>query len=210
MNRSDWAPSFCARAVRGASAAVFGLSPRRHWDVVRRTQPAARMLEDAHAGEPVCKRRRNPDVVEPAALVRRLPIGRAVAPPSIELRWLRRVHAHGVDPAARVLNGDELLAFERCVRDDAQHLLMTPDIVLERRDIEIADQNHAVAVATQRRACPHLIQEGELMREFRIDSGIGRIAASGYVEIMQRDWIAQARALTEHRRDVPAVRLAAK
>src|SRR6185295_1938702 len=146
------------------------------------------MLEDAHAGEPVCERRRNPDVVEPAALVGCLPIGRAIAPPSIELRWLRRVHAHGVDPAARVLNGDELLAFEWRVRDDAQHLLMTPDIVLERSDIEIADQNHAVAVATQRRACAHLIQEGELMREFWINSGIGRVAAGGYVEIMQRDW----------------------
>jgi hypothetical protein len=29
------------------------------------------------------------------------------------------------------------------MRNDAQHLLVAPDIVLERRDIEIADENHA-------------------------------------------------------------------
>ena len=31
------------------------------------------------------------------------------------------------------------------MRDDLEHLLVAPDIVLERRDIEIADQNGALA-----------------------------------------------------------------
>ena len=34
--------------------------------------------------------------------------------------------------------------FDRRVRDHLQHLLVAPDVVLERRDVEIADQNGAL------------------------------------------------------------------
>ena len=54
-------------------------------------------------------------------------------------------------------------------------------------------------------AVAHLVEEGELVREFRIDRGIGNVAAGRHVEIMQRDRIAQAGALAEHRRDVAAI-----
>src|SRR5665213_2314326 len=57
---------------------------------------------------------------------------------------LRREHAHRVDPAAGIARGVELLAFDWRMRDHLQHLLVAPDVVLERRDVEIADQNRAL------------------------------------------------------------------
>ena len=88
---------------------------------------------------------------------------------------------------------------------------MAPDVVLERRDVEIADQDHAAcAVAAQRGVVAHLVEEGELVREFRIDLRIGLVAAGRHIEIVQRDRIAQPGVLAEHGRDVAAVGLAAK
>ena len=88
---------------------------------------------------------------------------------------------------------------------------MAPDIMLERRDIEIADQDHAVG-PSQRSAAHARIssRKASLCANFGLTAGIGHVAARGHVEIMQRDRVAQARALAEHRRDVPAIGLAAK
>ena len=77
---------------------------------------------------------------------------------------------------------------------------MTPHVVFQRRDIEIADQNHALrSVAAQLRASTHFVEKGELVREFGIAYRIRRIAAGGYIEIMQCNGIAQPGALAEHR-----------
>ena len=48
-------------------------------------------------------------------------------------------------PLPGVARGVELLAFDRRVRHHLQHLLVAPDVVLERRDVEIADQNGALS-----------------------------------------------------------------
>ena len=56
----------------------------------------------------------------------------------------------------------------------------------------------------------HLVEERELVREFRIDLGIGNVAARRHVEIMQRDRVAQAGALAERHADMTAVGLAAE
>src|SRR5215471_2840184 len=83
--------------------------------------------------------------------------------------------------------------------------------MLERRHIEIAEQNHAVRVlAAQSAGCAHFVEKGKLVREFRIDRRVGEVAAGGYVEVVQRDGIAQSSAFAEHCRDVPTVALAAK
>jgi hypothetical protein len=59
-------------------------------------------------------------------------------------------------------------------------------------------------------ALSHLVEEAELVGEFRIDLGIGNIAAGGNVKIMHRDRVAQSGALAEHRGNMPAVGFAAK
>ena len=61
----------------------------------------------------------------------------------------------------------------------------------------------------QRFACVHLVEEGELVGELRVDRGIGNVAARRHVEIMQRDRILQPGPLAEHDRDVAAIALAA-
>ena len=55
-----------------------------------------------------------------------------------------------------------------------------------RRDIEIADQDMAVVAARmQRLARLHLVEELKLVLEFRIERGIGNVAAGRNIEIMQ-------------------------
>ena len=154
---------------------------------------------------------RAPDVVETAAAVGGAPVGGAIAPPRVELLRLRREPAHAVDPAAGAERGSEFLAFDRRVRDHPQHLLVAPDVVLARRDIEIADQDGALRLRRpQRRGVAHLIEEGKLVGEFRIDRRIGNVAAGRDIEIMHRDRIAQPGALAEHRGDMAAIGLAAE
>ena len=92
----------CARrcSTRSDARIDVNLQRRRHRHVVGGPRPAARMLAHPQAGDAVGERGRDPDVVEAAALVGGLPVGRAVAPPRVELGRLRHQHAHGVDPAA--------------------------------------------------------------------------------------------------------------
>ena len=55
-----------------------------------------------------------------------------------------------------------------------------------RRDVEIADQDvPVVAARMQRLAGFHLVEELQLVLEFRIERGIGNVAAGRNVEIMQ-------------------------
>jgi hypothetical protein len=98
--------------------AGISLEYRGHRHVIRRSRGAAQMLHHLQISEPVGERRRDPDVIEPAALVGSLPIGRAVAPPGVELGRFGDQHAHGIEPAAVLLRADELLALDRRVRHD--------------------------------------------------------------------------------------------
>ena len=54
-----------------------------------------------------------------------------------------------------------------------------------RRDVEIADQDVAVVAARmQGFARLHLVEELQLVLEFRVEGWIGDVAAGGHVEIM--------------------------
>src|ERR1700722_6945541 len=107
--------------------------------MVGRPFGAAIITGDMNARDTIGQHWRAPDVVEASAFVGGRPVRRTIAPPRVELRRLRRVLAHAVDPAARRSRGCYLLALDRRMRHDPPHLLVTPDIVLERRHIEIAD-----------------------------------------------------------------------
>src|SRR5579883_3147218 len=97
------------------------------------------------------------------------------------------------------------------MRYHADHLLVAPDVVLERRDIEIADQDCALGLLRpDDGAVAHLVEKGELMREFRIEVRVGKVAAGGHIEIMHRDRIAETGALAEHRGNVAAIAFAAE
>ena len=130
---------------KGAISAHLHFNRRRHRHMVGGPRGAAIILGDRDGRHAVGERVRCPDVVEPAAAVGIAPVvHRPITPPRVELFRLRREHAHGVDPAAGIARGVELFAFDRRMRDHLQHLLVAPDVVLERRDVEVADQNRAL------------------------------------------------------------------
>ncbi len=85
---------------------------------------------------------------------------------------------------------------------------MAPDVVLERRDVEVADQDRAARGA---RLAPnharHLVEESELVGEFRVERGVGLVAAGGDVEIVDLE---PRRLAGERHRDVAAIALVAE
>ena len=88
--------------------------------------------------------------------------------------------AHRVDEAAGCLEAAELLDLDRRMADDFQQLLVRPDIGLERRDVEIADQDHRlVAGAVVLNQPVDLIEEAQLMANFGLSSGSGMSPPAG-------------------------------
>src|SRR5690606_34491369 len=61
------------------------IEARQHRDVIRRSLPAAHGAQDAAGMTCIGDIRAGPDMVEPAALVSRVPVARAVGPPTVEL-----------------------------------------------------------------------------------------------------------------------------
>src|ERR1700730_19317886 len=98
--------------------------------MVGRLFPAARVADDVHFARGVAKRRACPDVIEPSAAVRLLPIGGAIAPPGVKLLGSGDETAHDVDPATGLLKGAEFLHLDRRVADDVQELFLAPNIVV--------------------------------------------------------------------------------
>src|SRR5215469_7505203 len=180
--------------LRSRPQLYFQSRGNRH--VVRWPRGTAISLGNVDAGDAVGEHWRGPDVIEAAALIGGRPIRRTITPPSVELGRFRGELAHAVDPVSGFLRARQLFAFDRRVRDDAKHLFVAPHIMLQRRDIEVADQDRTLgALRTQSRAVAHFIEKAELMSEFRVDVGIGNIAARGHVEVMYSDGIAQTGAL---------------
>ena len=147
--------------------------------------PAARVAADLHLLRGAGERRADPDMVEAAAFIGGGPIGRAVAPPRVELLVGGHELAQGVAPLPGRLDLAELLDLDGRVADDAKQRLMAPNVVLQRGYIEVADQDFTPRrVAWPRKKRRHFVEEGELMGEFVVDGGIGLVAAGRHIEIV--------------------------
>ena len=138
-------------------------------------------------------------MVEPAAAVRGLPVGGAVAPPAVELLGLGPERAGGIGPAELAAQLLQRRGLDRRVADDVEQLLVTPDIVLIGGDVEVADQD----ARPPRRVAGDApgadgVEELQLVGEFRIGLGIGDVAAGRDVEIMDGDAGCGTGALIEH------------
>ena len=83
---------------------------------------------------------------------------------------------------------------------------MRPHIGRKRRNIEVADEDGA-GPGDLRHDPPHLADEGKLVREFRVDLGVGLVAAGRHVEIMDGDRFS---AMLDRCGDVAGVVLAAE
>src|SRR4051812_21915460 len=145
--------------------------------MVRRPLPAARLAQNLEITDRIFQRARDPDVVEPAAAVADGPIGGAVAPPSVDLFRHRNALARDVDPLAGGERGLQLLGFDGRVRHHLQKLLVRPDVVLMRGDVEIADQDVAVfAARVQRLPRPYLLGGRGAWDEIFLYSGVREVA----------------------------------
>jgi hypothetical protein len=83
--------------------------------------------------------------------------------------------------------------------------------MLERRDIEVAEQNRALRFLHMHvRAVAHLVEETELVLEFRVEFRIRKVAAGGHVEIVQGERIFQVCLFSERHAHVAAIDLAAE
>ncbi len=154
-------------------------------------------LQDLRGFERAFQARAEPDMVQTPAAVRGFPVGGAIAPPGINF-LVRRNEVAGesvqsnaacASPSNRVSTGVWLTIVEQ--------LLVRPDVMLQRRDIEIAHQHDGIAVL---RFCvlanqfSHLVQEVELVGELDVELGIGNVAAGGDIEIVQLHAIRQGHA----------------
>src|SRR5215469_12971633 len=93
--------------------------------------PAARLFDDRLRAHRALEHAAHPDVVEPAAAIRRFPIECTVAPPGIDLLIMRHEFARDVGPLERSLRFAQQARLDRRVADDTEQLLMAPDVVLE-------------------------------------------------------------------------------
>src|SRR5215469_6292908 len=124
-------------------------------------------------------------MIEATAAIGFRPIARAITPPGIKLLLGRDKMPHGVDEIRRSLELAELLDFDRRVTHDVKELLVRPDIGLQGRDVEIADEDgrFATVLAAFEPACD-LVEKTKLVREFRVFLRIRNIAARRHIEIM--------------------------
>ena len=93
-----------------------------------------------------------------------------------------------IDPADRALHGVQPLDLDRGVRHDVHHLLVRPDIMFERGDVEVADHDHRpVGRALRRPPCRHFVQEAELVLELDVDRRVGNVAARWDIDAVDLD-----------------------
>src|SRR5271168_2518787 len=85
-------------AKNGRRSGTSELQGGGHRHVIGGRLPAARGARDMVVAQPAGERRRDPDVIEPAAAVARRPVAVAIAPPAVELFGLRDEMPDRVDP----------------------------------------------------------------------------------------------------------------
>ncbi len=100
---------------------------------------------------------------------RGFPVLRAITPPGVELLLVRHAVAHQSRPSRRPCASPRVLGLDRRVADDVEQLLVRPDVVLQRRDVEVADQHRAGRIVGFGAYRVHLGDEIELVLELPVD-----------------------------------------
>src|SRR5215213_2365360 len=154
--------------------------------MVRGPAPAARLAQNLDAQTARSKAGGRPDVVEPSSAIGGLPVARPIAPPRIELLVRGHVLPEEIDPASRLLRSDEARGFRRRVADDLEQLAMRPDVVLERRNVEITNRDRMMSGRHRAVREPpfELVEEAQLVREFGVDLGVRLIPSRWHIEIV--------------------------
>jgi hypothetical protein len=138
-------------------------------------------------------------MVEATAAIRCAPIAVAIAPPGEELLLGGHVPAHHIDPIMRGLHTLEALDLCRRMAHHLQKLLVRPDVGRQRRDVEIADHDHAILAFSPHATKPsvHRLEKLELVAELLVQLRVGQVPASRHIDIMQDKWTSRAVGLGE-------------
>src|SRR5437762_4798213 len=145
--------------------------------------PVAAWLEHGMRLDVPGERGGGPHMVEPAPAVVFRPVRRPIAPPG-EAAFRRRDEGPAdVQPVVRLLQPGQGLDLDRGVADDIQQRLVAPDVALQRRDIEVADDDCRLIEAL--RPAGHSPDEVELLAELGIDGAVGRIAAGWNIDVLE-------------------------
>src|SRR5699024_5841159 len=99
------------------------------------------------------------------------------------------------------------LGFGGSMADRANLALVVPDVVLQRRDIEVAHQHDPPPARMNAGPGRHLLKEGELVGKLLVKFRIRLGAAGGHVEVMDLEGLAATEGQCD--RQVPLVVLAA-
>src|SRR5262245_2596171 len=95
--------------------------------------------------------------------------------------------------------------------NDPDHLLVAPDVMLERRNVEISYQH---GMCRSFRPQPivrlHFVKEVEFVPKFWVDARVRLVAASGHIKILKRNRSFQPRPLSQCYGNMPAINLPAK
>ena len=75
----------------------------------------------------------------------------------------------------------QMFDLDRRVADDLQKLLVVPDVVFARGDVQIADKDGAVGLVPAEMVA-HLGQEIELLAELHVHVAVGNVAARGDID----------------------------
>ena len=118
--------------------------------------------------------------------IRCTPVAVAVRPPRVELLVRRHEMPHRIDEAS-VLPCGQSLGLRRRVAHHAKQLLVAPDIMLQRRDVQVADEHAAREPGSRGEPVPRLGDEVELVAVLHILRAIGDVAAGGDIEVVQFD-----------------------
>lgn len=176
-----------------------------HWHMVGGFRlPAASGPKNFETGKLGRQIGRYPDVVESTPTVRSLPILGAIAPPSVKLLIGRHEMSGNINPISGGSQPVEPINLDRCVRHHGEHILVRPDVVFQRRDVQVTNENsRSRQDATRCRPLRQFVEKLQFMLKFWVLFGIRNIAAGWHIEAMQVDTTGQS----SH--DVPAVPFAA-
>jgi hypothetical protein len=99
------------------------------------------------------------------------------------------VLTHEINPIACIHHPQEACCFNWRVADDFEQILVGPDVVLQWRNVEIANDDALLSLRnrTIRKPAFQFIDELQLMSKFFIDAGIGLVAAGRNIEIVDGD-----------------------
>ena len=121
------------------SEARLQLDHRRH--MVRRLFRTPQMPLDRYRPDTARQIMACPDMVKTPPAITGRPVTGAIGPPGIENFLRSEMRTDNIMPSSILDQTQQPLTLDRRVADDIAKLLRRPDILGQRRDIEIADKN---------------------------------------------------------------------